>query len=261
MNGKWLMISSLIVLAAATSNKSASAARLSEYEGTIGSAKVKFTIVSEATSLAGGLPPGPLKGEYFYVSYLTDIPLEGEVGDDRSVTIYELGENNKRTAVIKGQFPETDPQHHFANKAKLESEVITGTWSRLDGSGTLPVYLCSQSDTFADMEHRYINAGVQDDKALETKVRAFRSAVISGDKTSVSAMISYPITITLDGRHRELENATELLKNYDHIFSAKFIKAIKNAVPHNMFVRYDGVMLGDGEVWFDSDGKVKSLNN
>jgi hypothetical protein len=111
------------------------------------------------------------------------------------------------------------------------------------------------------MDHRYINAGVQDDKALESKVRAFRSAVIAGDKKSVSTMINYPITITLDGKHRDLANAAELLKTYDLIFSTKFIKAIKDAVPHNMFVRYDGVMLGNGEAWFDADGKVKALNN
>jgi hypothetical protein len=261
MNKKWLLASSIIILIASINKNSAFAERLSEYEGTIGSAKVKVTIVSQATTLIGGLPSGPLKGEYFYVSFLKDIPIEGEIGSDRSITIYELGENNKRIAVIKGQFPETDPQHHFLTKSKLESEVITGTWSRLDGSGTLPVYLCSAADTFSDMDHRYINAGVQDDKALESKVRAFRSAVIAGEKKSVSTMINYPITITVDGKHRDLANAAELLKNYDRVFSAKFVKAIKDAVPHNMFVRYDGVMLGQGEVWFDADGKVKSLNN
>jgi hypothetical protein len=261
MNKKWLLASSIFILVALTIGTSAFAERLSEYEGTIGSAKVKVTIVSQATTLIGGLPPGPIKGEYFYVSYLKDIPIEGEIGTDRSITIYELGENNKKTAVIKGQFPETDPQHHFASKSKLESEVITGTWSRPDGSATLPVYLCSIADTFTDMDHRYINAGVQDDKALESKVRAFRSAVIAGDKKSVSTMINYPITITLDGKHRDLANAAELLKTYDLIFSTKFIKAIKDAVPHNMFVRYDGVMLGNGEAWFDADGKVKALNN
>lgn len=237
------------------------AARLSEYEGTIGSARVKFTIQSQATSLSGALPAGPLKGEYFYVAYLTDIPFEGEIGDDRSITIYELGDNNKRTAIIKGQFSETDPQHHFASKAKLESEVIIGTWSRLDGSGILPVYLCSQSDTFADIEHRYIDAGVQDDKALENKVRAFRNAVLSGDKLAVSSMINYPITITLDNKHRVIDNSDGLLKDFSRIFNARFVRSIKDAVPHNMFARYDGVMLGNGEVWFDADGKVKALNN
>jgi hypothetical protein len=261
MKKNCLLASSMIILVASTNKNSAFAERLSEYEGTIGSAKVKVTIVSQATTLIGGLPPGPLKGEYFYVSYLKDIPIEGEIGADRSITIYELGENNKRTAVIKGQFPETDPQHHFVTKTKLESEVITGKWSRMDGSGILPVYLCSLADTFADMDHRYINAGVQDDKALESKVRAFRNAVIVGDKKLVSTMVNYPVTVTLDGKHHDMANAAELLKNYDLIFSAKFIKSIKDSVPHNMFVRYDGVMLGNGDVWFDVDGKVKSLNN
>jgi hypothetical protein len=119
MYKKWLLASSIFILVALTIGTSAFAERLSEYEGTIGSAKVKVTIVSQATTLIGGLPPGPIKGEYFYVSYLKDIPIEGEIGTDRSITIYELGENNKKTAVIKGQFPETDPQHHFASKSKL----------------------------------------------------------------------------------------------------------------------------------------------
>lgn len=244
------------------SHEAALAARLSEYTGTVGSAKVRFTVVSQATSLSGPLPAGPLTGNYFYTRYLKDIPIEGEIGTDRDITIYELDEQNKKSAVIKGKFPEKDPQHHFGGSAKLGTEVIVGTWSRLDGTGSLPVYLNSVSDTFADLQHRYLAAGIQDDQSLEAKVRSFRDAVLEGNKDAVASMVVFPITTEVSGKRRELGSKAELLKHYDHVFTRKYINAIKEAAPHNMFVRYDGVMLGDsGEVWFDADGKVKSLNN
>ena len=182
------------------------AARLSEYEGTIGSAKVKFTFVSQAATLQGNLPSGPITGEYFYITYLTDIPLEGEIGDDHELTIYELDEQQKRTAMIKAKFSDTDPRHHFVDKGKLGTAIILGTWSRMDGSGSLPVYLCSESDTFADIDHRYMIAGVQDDQAFEVKVRAFRAAVLAGDKAAVASMLEYPTRLTLDGKHSDVEN-------------------------------------------------------
>ena len=75
-------------------------------------------------------------------------------------------------------------------------------------------------------------------------------------------MIKYPVVVAMKGKSRTIRNANELVDKYDSIFTAKYIASIKEAVPHNMFARYDGVKFGaSGEVWFDSTGKVKTLNN
>ena len=45
------------------------------------------------------------------------------------------------------------------------------------------------------------------------------------------------------------------------ISTPKFHEEVAKGLPRNMFVRCEGAMLGYGQVWFGSDGKVKTFNN
>jgi len=72
---------------------------------------------------------------------------------------------------------------------------------------------------------------------------------------------SYFYKRSLKDKRAKAANEQEFLKNYDRIFSPKFVSRIRAAVPHNMFARDQGIMLADGAVWFDDKGKVFALNN
>jgi hypothetical protein len=54
-----------------------------------------------------------------------------------------------------------------------------------------------------------------------------------------------------------------LLKNFNVVFTPKVLKAIEDAQYEKLFVRDQGAMIGDGEIWFvGRDGQVliKTIN-
>jgi hypothetical protein len=58
-----------------------------------------------------------------------------------------------------------------------------------------------------------------------------------------------------------VKNSAEFLKNYDTIFSKAFVAKIAGGVPHHMFANAQGIMIADGAVWFDENGKARNFNN
>ena len=74
-------------------------------------------------------------------------------------------------------------------------------------------------------------------------------------------MTMWTAIATLPAGIRRLRTPAERVAHYDAIFSDVCRAAIAQALPRNMFVRDQGVMLGKGEVWFNADGKVIALNH
>ena len=105
-------------------------------------------------------------------------------------------------------------------------------------------------------------------QALVPKARAFlselKSAIKSGDKQKVAGLVHYPLEVNLVKGHRVVRTKAELVKDYDAIFTPATRTAIEQQVPACLFANYQGVMIGDGEVWFEEqqDGtmKIKALN-
>jgi hypothetical protein len=110
--------------------------------------------------------------------------------------------------------------------------------------------------------HNYSNAGVEmSDQAFDKKVGRFRDDVLNGRKSAVSAAIAYPARAYVSKQKFSLRSSADLIRYYDKIFSRKMIQAIRAAKTHDLFSRDQGVMLGNGEVWFNEQAKVKAFNN
>lgn len=227
---------------------------LRNYDGTIGDGdgyRVRMTLVFYEERVSGS---------YFYASQLRDIPLQGAIENGADITLDELDAQGKVTARFEGKFAERDPRGKFTS-SKLECEVIVGSWQRLGSSSRLPVYFSMNSGTGGTLENRYAVAGASDDALIHQNAYRFWNAVKQGDKKTVASLISYPIKVGLSSGSKSLRGPSDLIANYDAIFSPRYREAILNALPRNMFARDQGIMLGRGEVWFGPDGKVISLNN
>lgn len=223
---------------------------LQNYDGTIGdNYKVRMTLV-----LAGD----QVSGQYFYASQLRDIALKGTITNGIDIVLDELDAQGKTTARFEGKFAERDPKGRFGG-SKLQCETIVGSWQKPGAGKSLPVYLSMESATSGALGHRY-SAVDADDEVIHRQAYRFWDAVKRGDKKTVAAQIAYPIQVSLAGRKKPLRSPPELMANYDAIFTPRYRAAIVNAIPKNMFVRDQGIMLGSGEVWFRSDGKVIALN-
>lgn len=235
------------------------------YEGTVGDHRVRLTLTLE---------DGALSGVYFYATQLKDIRLAGSISNGDHLTLNELDAAGRITARFEGEFPERDPRGKLSGA--LTCDVITGFWQRVSGSNTsqpgtragvvsaaksLPLFLEMTDGTSGTLSHRYSPAGASDDAPIDRNALRFWRAVAANDRATVASLIRYPIRARIGGASTAIPDPAALISHYDAIFSPAFRAAIAAALPRNMFVRDQGVMLGHGEVWFGSDGRVITLNN
>jgi hypothetical protein len=226
-------------------------AALTIYSGTIGKAVVRVGL---------HLANGSVDGRYAYAISATDIALRGSLdAAGKNLKLTEYDAMGKPVATFTGAFRDNDPQ--FANGAKLNCEVVAGTWTPANGKAPLSFHLSEDSSTSADFGHLYDVGGANGDEAANKAAAAFRAAVIQNKRATVAHMIAYPIDTQVSGKRTKIAGPAALLAHYDGIFTVKFRATIAGDIPRLMFARDQGIMLGNGEVWFDGDGKVKALNN
>lgn len=225
---------------------------LNNYAGSIGEKyQIRMTLVISGEKV---------NGLYFYASQMKDIPLKGTITNGTAIVLDEIDNTGKITARFEGKFLDHDPSGKFGN-SKLECEVIVGTWHKIDSTQSLPVYLSLSSSSVGSLTQRYAVAGVEDDNSVNRSVYRFWNAVKQGDQKTVASLITYPIKVKVAGQAKHIPGPDVLIAHYDEIFSVKFREAIAKASPANLFVNAQGIMLGNGEVWFDAKGKVIALNN
>lgn len=226
---------------------------LRNYDGIVGdTSHVRMTIT---------VNDHQIKGVYCYASQLMNITLRGRIFDGSRFVIDAFDSSERSIGRFDGEFPTKDPRGKFGD-SELQCEVMVGTWyAGGNSSETLPFYLTLESETGGTLENRYSAAGAADDGLVDRNARRFWEAVKRGDKQTVASLVKYPITIYTKKGYTKIRNAESLIRNYDVIFTPDYVDAISKAVPKNMFVRDQGIMLGSGEVWFGPDGKVITLNN
>lgn len=78
----------------------------------------------------------------------------------------------------------------------------------------------------------------------------FQRAVAWGDVAKVAGMINYPMSLTIKGRKIILRSERDFVANYARIFSSELIATVRNQRYALLFTRDEGVMIGNGEIWF-----------
>lgn len=247
-----LLLLSPAVTAAAPLCKADNPDRLMNYDGDIGGRRIRLSLVIDR---------GRISGLYFYGSQLRDIRLAGTLAADGGMTLNEFDAAGRQTAQFLLRFAEHDPRGSFGD-GKLSCEVLVGSW-HLDAGRRTPVlvYLALGSTTAGSLAHRYGIVGVTDDALIDRAVQRFWNAVRRNDRRTVAAGVSYPVEANLGGSRQRLVDEQALLAAYDRIFTPGYRAAIGRALPHNLFVSDQGIMLGDGEVWFNGAGLVQAFNN
>jgi hypothetical protein len=80
---------------------------------------------------------------------------------------------------------------------------------------------------------------------------ALQSAVESGNKHAVSGLVAYPLRVKTSAGPRMYCDRKSVERDFEQIFTPKVRKAILAQQAEQLFVRDQGAMIGDGEVWFD----------
>jgi len=86
-------------------------------------------------------------------------------------------------------------------------------------------------------------------------------SIVDNKPESLANLIKFPKTIIISGKNTKFTTKAEFIKKYPTIFTKEYREKIAKEKPTpNMFNNYQGIMLGDGVVWFTEEGNLKSLN-
>jgi len=78
-----------------------------------------------------------------------------------------------------------------------------------------------------------------------------QSAVRSDDRDAVINLIRFPLRVNAGGKSRVYRDAQSVGVDYDRIFTRRVTEAILAQHGDRLFSRDQGVMIGNGQVWFD----------
>ena len=70
--------------------------------------------------------------------------------------------------------------------------------------------------------------------------------------------MSYPINVSINGRKTTIRNAKAFVANYDAIMTPDIVATVKNQKYEDLFVNYQGVMFGRGQIWVNGVCKDKA---
>jgi hypothetical protein len=121
----------------------------------------------------------------------------------------------------------------MADTATTATGEIMVTGSRVRGSPELQAKAVRQANPYADFLYR------------------LQSAVHADDRDTVMGLIAFPLRVNAQGASRLYHDADSLERDYDKVFTRKVRRAILGQRAGQLFVRDQGAMIGNGEIWFD----------
>ena len=202
---------------------------------------------------------GKLEGRYANASSQGDTPLTGKLENKSRLLLTEFDAGGMPRATFEGEFSSADDVNRQRG-ASSSCEVLSGQWKDLRSGRSVPFDLALASIQNGKLDHLYGVAGVNDDETVNRAATQFRKGVLDDRRDVVAQSIRYPLHVSLRGKTLILRNPKSLLARYNEIFTDGYVRTIGSSVPRLMFARDQGVMLGDGAVWFDASGRVIALN-
>ena len=210
------------------------------YEGVLGTSLIGMTLVAPKGA------EGRLAGHYFYGKFLKDIPLTGSFQGGR-LTLREAG-GGTFTLELVGNGTGGGKPLDFSNSIGL-----AGAWTQ--GGKRLDVTLGNTANRPAG-GRRYEQVTKETDEEFEARVQGFHRAVLAGDRAGVARFIDFPLHVNQGGKGREIASAEQLDAAWDQVFTRACLNALKEALPHDMFVSNGRAMIGNGVAWFGANGAV-----
>jgi len=105
------------------------------------------------------------------------------------------------------------------------------------------------------------SSGQELEKRHHKIVLDFIKTIKSQDKKGLALKTLYPLKRQYP--IPAIENEQDLINRYDTLFDDKLVKTIVNSDPATDWqeVGWRGIMLSNGIIWLDYDGKLRSINN
>ncbi len=88
---------------------------------------------------------------------------------------------------------------------------------------------------------------------------ALKKAVASDDKKAVAALVDYPFQARIGDKAVKIRDAAHFVADYDKVITKKVKQALHVQAYENLFANWQGVMIGDGEIWFSGVGSANQV--
>lgn len=95
---------------------------------------------------------------------------------------------------------------------------------------------------------RFESAGLSDQE-VRTFLDALQKGVLGGNADQIAALVEFPLDVHQCNRTLRIQRK-EFNQRFASVFDRKISKAIVDATFESLFSNSQGVMIGDGEVWF-----------
>ncbi len=107
-------------------------------------------------------------------------------------------------------------------------------------------------------------ANINEPQAAKDFLAQMRGYAIANDQRAIASLINYPFT-TYDGGSpvKTYNTPDELLSDFDQVVTPTVLSAMTEAQYKDIFVNYQGAMIGHGAVWFVDYGegiRIKAIN-
>ena len=85
---------------------------------------------------------------------------------------------------------------------------------------------------------------------VTTFLKCLQSSVALDNRIKVATLVQFPLKVWLDGEETVIDNESEFQARYSRIFDADVKRAIAEARVDTLVASQQGVMFGNGRVWF-----------
>ncbi len=99
--------------------------------------------------------------------------------------------------------------------------------------------------------NKAIDDALGDHAQYETAIKSLQQGVKDKDAKAVAALVDYPISVKIDGKDMEIKSEKDFVAHYDAIFTPAIAKVVEDQKYEDLFVNYQGIMFGDGQVWIN----------
>lgn len=147
----------------------------------------------------------------------------------------------------------TRPRHWQGAARRLSRRLAAAAIAATIVPGAAAVAQALESGT-ADVDHR-LDALLGSHAPYRAFFEALQKAVAADDRKAVADRVDYPFRTRIEGKAVTVHNAASFVQHYERIVAAKVKRAITEQSYAKLFANWQGVMVGDGELWFAGVGK------
>lgn len=128
-------------------------------------------------------------------------------------------------------------------------QMICAVLSLSAAATSRPAVVGSATADHAEIDSR-LDALFGSHQNYEKFLDGLKASVAAQDWHAVAATVAYPIEIRIAGHRILLRTPDELARHAAAIFDAKVVAAVQGQSYGRLFATSNGVMIGEGEVWF-----------